>query len=655
MQEVKNVRRTRYVAAALIVCLLGLLAVSGIQLVRDNTNSFLRSNANHAAASWSEFIAASTPDFNDILQGAEPKPSTLRNLRNAASASKVYAFKVFDTAGRLVLEVDRRAVPVSGSPFPRKNTPAGVNAGQIGRPSLELTWVSAPIVLNRQNVGHINLLLDQSGLRAAFVSAFTNAGAVSLALITLTLVTALLVHLQQSREARARLKEIQERDVLTNLPSRSAFFQAIDNALDNQNSGKHVMAIMIADLDRFMEINETFGTEVGDYVLCSIAMRLEAIAGRNSIVARLGGDNFGILLPELESKEDAATIGRDILSALNDPVSHGNNNIKLKSTLGVSMAPADGTDRPALTRRADLARFAAKEDGGNQLRFYDASTEAHYEGQRKTERTVQRACDSQSFRLHYQPLYSLRTGRLKSFEALIRLPDGKGGMISPAEFIPAAERTRKINEIGQWALHEACAAAATWPEELTIAVNLSPIQFNTGDLLDHVRSALNASGLAAKRLELEVTEGLMLEDSEEIRDQLAQLQELGIKIVLDDFGSGYSSLNYLWRFPFDKIKIDQSFIRGMAHNAQAKGILKTIVNLGRTMNLQITAEGVETLEQARFLRQIDCDLVQGYLFGRPLPVTDVAGLVLSDFRARISPSAVIDDKPRITTKQALAG
>ena len=320
------------------------------------------------------------------------------------------------------------------------------------------------------------------------------------------------------------------------------------------------------------------------------------------------------------------------ISSLAEPFSCSGKHIQPKASIGVSLSPEDGGDANTLIEQADVARFIAKEHGGNQLTFYDPETASKFARKHELENIIIGACEERSFELHYQPLYNLGSRQLTGFEALIRLPDGEGGMIPPDQFIPAAEAMRKISEIGTWVLFEACRTASNWPKSVSVAVNLSPLQFQSGSLISDVKQALELSGLEPERLEVEITEGLMLDNSEQVREQLDQLQSLGIAIALDDFGTGYSSLNYLWRFPFDRIKVDRSFVAGMSENEQAKGILKTIVSLAATMNVPITAEGIETEEQLAYLTDLGCQLGQGYLLGRPQPVTDIAATLLNNFQ-----------------------
>jgi predicted signal transduction protein with EAL and GGDEF domain len=308
-------------------------------------------------------------------------------------------------------------------------------------------------------------------------------------------------------------------------------------------------------------------------------------------------------------------------------------------SVGVALAPADGANPERLLKSADLALYKAKADGRNCIRFYLTEMDTELHTRFKLEATVRDAVLHDRFELHYQPIFEISERRLIGFEALIRLPAEDGTLIPPLVFIPVAEDLRLIDKIGAWVLREACRTATTWPESLTVAVNLSPAQFLAGSVSNLVAAALNETGLAAHRLELEITETLLLGNSEAIMAELQRLKAMGVAIVMDDFGTGYSSLSYLWRFPFDKIKIDRSFMQAFDGSGRdAKTIVKTIIALGRELNMRVTVEGVETATQVSFLDKVDGDQAQGFFFGRPVPASEVSAHILADFQKRHSPA-----------------
>ena len=309
-------------------------------------------------------------------------------------------------------------------------------------------------------------------------------------------------------------------------------------------------------------------------------------------------------------------------------------------SVGVALAPADGDDPERLLKSADLALYKAKADGRNCIRFFLPEMDAELQARFKLEKTIRDAVLHDRFELHYQPLFEMSERRLIGFEALIRLPAEDGTLIPPLVFIPVAEEMRLIDKIGAWVLREACRTAATWPEHLTVAVNLSPAQFAGGQRQRHRRRRAEGAGLAAHRLELEITETLLLGNSEAIMAELQTLKAMGVAIVMDDFGTGYSSLSYLWRFPFDKIKIDRSFMQGFDGSGRdAETVVKTIIALGRELNMRVTVEGVETAKQAAFLDKADGDQAQGFFFGRPVPASEVSANILADFRRHVLASS----------------
>jgi predicted signal transduction protein with EAL and GGDEF domain len=306
--------------------------------------------------------------------------------------------------------------------------------------------------------------------------------------------------------------------------------------------------------------------------------------------------------------------------------------VVVRASIGVAIAPVDGKESAALLRCSDLALYAAKAGGRNTYRFFTPALEAEFVKRRKIEALIRSKAATEGFELYFQPLVNTETQKTVGFEALLRMQDEDGKFIGPDVFIPIAEEMGLISVIGAFVLDRACQTAATWPEELTISVNLSPLQFSTGDLVRIVEGALKRSGLAPHRLELEITEGLLLHHTEEVIEELTELKDLGTAIVMDDFGTGYSSLSYLWRFPFDKIKVDRSFMAHLVEeSSDAANIVRSVVGLGHSLRMSVTAEGVETREQAAFLKALNCDFLQGFHFGRPMPATEVAGHLFAHF------------------------
>lgn len=441
---------------------------------------------------------------------------------------------------------------------------------------------------------------------------------------------------------RAREKQLADKhvhflahhDALTGALNRASFDRALVNLVrDGIADG---MAIHYIDIDCFKEVNDKLGHSTGDALVRGVADRLRSVAGPKDLVARLGGDEFVVAQLKARSSHHAVARAREMLRAMAPPFVLDHHQICVSVSVGTIWA--DGSESiEDLMRGADTALYRAKREGRRRAVLFSIDMLDELEARRNIERTIQDAVATGSFALHFQPLWDVHARRLTGFEALLRLPDQDGNFISPAIFVPIAEEIGLIGEIGQWVIEEATRVASLWPEHLTVAVNLSPIQFRpTQDaertVSDVVSKALAQSGFAPHRLELEVTEGLLLENTDTVLAELRKLKKLGASLVMDDFGSGYSSLNYLWKFPFSKIKIDRTFVvASSSAGSTVAAIVKTITTLARTLGMKVTVEGVETEEQVGLFADLGCDQMQGYYLGRPMPVEAVAAAILADF------------------------
>jgi diguanylate cyclase (GGDEF)-like protein/PAS domain S-box-containing protein len=423
----------------------------------------------------------------------------------------------------------------------------------------------------------------------------------------------------ERRDAEARIAHMAGHDALTGLPNRTLLRDKLEQAIAARPGST---AVLCLDIDRFKEVNETLGHPVGDALLRAVAERLRGCVRGREVVARLGGDEFAVLLPApVGTPDGAAGLASRVVEALAEPFGiEGGHQLLAPASIGIAVAPADGTDADTLLRRADMALHRAKADGRATWRFFEPALDARLQKRRALEADLRRAVQEGRFELHYQPLFRTPTGRMSGVEALLRWRRPEGDLVPPADFVPLAEETGLIGAIGDWVLRTACAEVAQWPSDtLSVAVNLSPAQFRRGDLVEGVRAALADSGLAPGRLELEITESVLLENDRATLETLRELRALGVRIAMDDFGTGYSSLGYLKRFPFDKIKIDRLFVREMAQDANSMAIVRAVVSLGAPLGITITAEGVETAEQLALLREIGCEEAQGFLLGRPKP------------------------------------
>jgi diguanylate cyclase (GGDEF)-like protein/PAS domain S-box-containing protein len=462
----------------------------------------------------------------------------------------------------------------------------------------------------------------------------------------------------EGRLAQALISHMAHHDGLTGLANRTQLVEKLESALAVLPLRGGSIAVHFIDLDRFKNVNDTLGHDGGDFLLRTVAERLRAVTRIDDIVARLGGDEFVVVQTDVKGKDQAEDFARRLITAMTAPMKFREQVIVATASVGVAVAPADGTNPERLLKSADLALYKAKADGRNCTRFFLAEMDTELQARFKLERIIRDAVFHDRFVLYYQPLFEMSERRLIGFEALIRLPAEDGTLIPPLVFIPIAEEMGLIDKIGAWVLQEACRNAATWPEYLTVAVNLSPAQFLAGSVSNIVGAALKEAGLAAHRLELEITETLLLGNSAAIMAELQKLKAMGVAIVMDDFGTGYSSLSYLWRFPFDKIKIDRSFMQGYEGSSRdAKTVVKTIIALGRELNMRVTVEGVETATQAAFLDKADGDQAQGFFFGRPVPASEVSANILAEFQkthpAASSATAPEGRLPRVKSSAGL--
>ena len=430
----------------------------------------------------------------------------------------------------------------------------------------------------------------------------------------------------ERHRAEAQIAFMARHDALTRLPNRVLFKERLDQAAAQLGRGIP-FAVLCLGLDHFKTVNDTLGHAAGDELLVEVAARLEATIRDTDTLARLGGDEFAVLQIGLTYPEDAGDLAARLLAVLGAPYDVAGQLIPLSISVGAAVAPSDGADGEVLLRKAELAQFRAKMEGRNTYRFFEAEMDARLHARRTMERDLRTATAQDELELFYQPLVEARTGHVCGFEALLRWRHPTRGMVSPAEFIPIAEETGLIVEIGEWVIRQACLQAASWPADIKVAVNVSPVQLKTDRVVQVIRDALQRSGLPAARLEVEVTETVLLTGDGVALDLLHQIRNLGVRVSMDDFGTGYSSLSYLNSFPFDKIKIDQSFVRHLTGSKQSAAIIRAISGLGTSLGMRTTAEGVETAAQLAQVRAEDCTEIQGYYFSKPVPAGQVIELI----------------------------
>ena len=434
------------------------------------------------------------------------------------------------------------------------------------------------------------------------------------------------------QQAQQQISHMARHDALTNLPNRTLFRERLERALQLAQRGDQ-LAVFCLDLDHFKEINDSLGHPIGDALLNQVALRLRDCLTESDTVARLGGDEFAIVQLCANCEPTAvAALASQIVDIVAAPYDIDGHHLVIGVSIGIALAPDDGDNPDELLKRADLALYRAKADGRGTYRFFETGMDARAQARRLMELDLRAALRREEFAVYYQPICDLASDETTAFEALVRWNHGERGLIQPAQFIPIAEETGLIMQLGDWVLRRACRDAAGWSRPASVAVNLSPVQFRNPNLAASVKSALAESGLPPHRLELEITESVLLQNSDAARAVLNELREHGVKISLDDFGTGYSSLSYLRSFPFDKIKIDRSFVSELASSDDSMAIIRAVTGLGKSLGLVTTAEGVENAEQLALLRLEGCTQAQGYLFSTPRPADEVERL-LSGSRA----------------------
>jgi diguanylate cyclase (GGDEF)-like protein len=437
------------------------------------------------------------------------------------------------------------------------------------------------------------------------------------------------------RESEDRVRHLAFHDILTGLPNRALLNERIDHALyRNVNC-----ALLYIDLDRFKEVNDTHGHPVGDELIQNFAARLLGIVRASDTVARLGGDEFAILVVDTIGDLNAHDVCSRILIAASQAFELGGTQVIVGASIGLAYSGGDNIDQIELQRRADVALYQSKREGRGCVRIFTAELDNSIRSRQRREVDLRKALSSGvGFEIHYQPLVGIASRQVEGFEALVRWRHPEDGLIMPDEFIPIAEASGLITRLGEWVLMQACSDASLWDLSFRLAVNVSPVQFVYGDLAKMIERVIAQSGLDASRLELEITESVLAHDAPRSLAVLKRIRALGVQIVLDDFGSGYSSLGYFRDFPFDKVKIDRSFIAEMLDNDHARSIVAAVISLGQGLDLQVLAEGVETREQLDWLQRHGCNQAQGYYFSRPMPIRSFAGSVLRNSQTFAEPN-----------------
>ena len=550
-----------------------------------------------------------------------------QNLRFDAALNNMRQGLLMYNGARQLIVSNRRFAEMFGLPWEKWNTAAlGTTVSQgikLMRSLSDITernpqqiMTEMKSILDRRTTGKIVFERTDGSTFSALAAHMSDGGFV----VTFEDIT-------EARRDEEKIAHMAHYDALTDLPNRVLFYEKMEEILRGRHSG--TVAVLSLDLDDFKGVNDTLGHPVGDKLLQGAAERMRGCTRETDMVARLGGDEFAIVQVAINQPEDATLLATRLIDAVSAPYQLDGHQVTVGTSIGIAIAPGDGTEPDQLMKNADLALYRSKADGGSAYRFFEPQMDARMRERRALELDLREALVKGEFSLDYQPLINVKTGEITSCEALIRWHRPERGLVPPLEFIPIAEETGLIVPIGEWVLRQACADAVEWPSETMVAVNVSPAQFKNAKFLRSVTNALEKSRLPASRLELEITELVLMQDNPATLVELQQLKDLGVSIAMDDFGTGYSSLGYLRSFPFDKIKIDQSFIRDLSDNKDSLAILRAVVGLGRSLGIVTTAEGVETQNQLEVLRTEGCTEAQGFFFSRPKSAAETRALLAS--------------------------
>jgi len=613
-----------------------LLAVGGVVMAIDRqADRHLAADAERAAVAWARHMAAKVPDIDLVFAGDLPSPQAQEHLTSMRGTAGLFRFKLFDPDGQLLLVSDSVGTAPAAEdiqPADRAKAQRAARAetnlielrrGGVDRPAV-YSEAYVPVRHGTRVIGVVEVYLDQTDVALTTATSFRGAALTASSALGLAFLAGGLLwrwRARHDRDTEQRMRFLAHNDVLTGAMNAAHFRDALARACGQTVSDGAGLAVLCIDIDRFSDVNDAHGRAGGDRLLRQVADRLRGVLRGADLLARLAGDRFAVLQHEVDDSHAVKALAQRIVDSLAQPHTLGGTGGRVIATasVGAAIHGVDGNDADALLHNAELALQRAK-GGGGSWSFYDARLDRVLQERRALVQDLRDALTGGALQLYFQPLFASRGGALVGYEALTRWPHPRRGFISPADFIPVAEETGQIEALGHWVLHSACHEAASWPSALSVAVNLSPAQFRReGAIVEDVRAALAASGLAPQRLELEITESLLMNHTEHVLQALRELHAMGVRIAMDDFGTGFSSLAYLWRFPFDKLKIDRAFTQGLGGDGQVDAIVHSIVSLAHSLAIRVNAEGVETDAQRQALCRHGCDELQGFLLGRPLP------------------------------------
>jgi len=625
------------------IAFIAVMIVAGKLAIDRSVGAVIEANAERKALNWAGYLSETMPDLAELIRTGQPDADQQAVIETAAGIADVFRFKLFDAEARMVLISDRLGVPLEAGARTDHNGHARLvlDTGQSkidvqdgtqkqNRPDL---YVEAYVPVRSQGgqaIGVVEVYLDQTPVAYLFRSNFVFLAA-ALAVVVLASFgvpfLAYVFKMRQQVKTGEKVRQLSSRDQLTGLHNRTTFFQNVEEARRAGRLDLRKAAVIFIDLDNFKTINDTFGHKAGDEFLRHVGNTISSRLEEGDLAARFGGDEF-IFVSAARTMPQIEALIEDLREAVSVPVRTDGIALTGHLSLGVHFDDGEALSLKDRMHKADIALYQAKLTGRNTWVLYTPDLEEKIARRRFVEECIVAGFAKNRFEVHYQPLIEQGTSEVVGFEALLRLKDADGNFIPPTEFIPVAEDAGEISRIGTWVLEEAVRTAATWPEPLSVSVNLSAKQFEDGRLLETVAQALDREGLAPKRLELEVTENILIEQEDKVTDQLQALSGMGVSLAMDDFGTGYSSLGYLWRYAFDKIKVDRSFIISLANrDEKSRHVLDTIIELGHRLEMSVTIEGVETEAQADALNGLSCDHFQGFYFGGPMPAGDLAPFV----------------------------
>ena len=625
----------------------GTLLAIALYSIDRTEKRFLVNDAEQTALNYAGAIARTVPDLEDLFSQRELSDDAKAELLKSGLTGDVFRFKLFAPSGHLILVSDDLD---SSAPLTKENTlQLGANhtsnnaqVSEIvlgGDNYIELkdgreisnrpdvyTEAYVPLMGPNGLLGVVEVYVDQSTRQSRISAAFADVAMIVFILLSIAglgLVWQTWLRMADRRRGETEIRYLAEHDVLSGTLNRASFKKVLATTAEAATLTGQKFAIHCVDIDRFKEVNDTLGHSAGDRVLCEVADRLKKLLQQDNIIARLGGDEFAILQAKIDSPRDVEEFGFAIVEALASPVDIEGRTVPCGGSVGAACFGTDAIEIRDLMHKADLAMYRSKTSGRGRFSFYDESLDRDLEERRLLSIDLRTALAVGAVSLHYQPLFDAsKGGKAVGFEALMRWQHAVHGNVPPSVFIPLAEESGQIEALGTWAIGQACSDAVQWDDELRVSVNLSPAQFQEGaqDVVSVVTNALEQTGLAAERLELEITESLLISDPELVLETLNRLSSLGVKIAMDDFGTGYSSLAYLWRFPFNKVKIDRAFVSELSDDGKVSVIIASIISLAHSLGMRVNAEGVETEAQRQALRELGCDELQGFLLGRPQPL-----------------------------------